>query len=321
MLGKPLTLAALLFIGFVSASRGADEPLHMVVDDAWSGATGIHFSGRLTEVRTAPENRHGRFRTFYRTSRLLITSGEEGTVSWRVGGHEWSLRTDDDGYWHLSTNVPPPLAPGWHGIESTPAASSPAGVLVVDPRNRLGIISDIDDTLVVSHVVETRALLKNSLTVPASRRDAVPGMASLYQRLLATNPAPESAALFYVSSSPRQLTDNIRGFLNLNAFPRGVLRLKELSEASENSLFEQQDYKLRSLETVLRSYPEMRFALFGDDGEHDPEIYAELQKKFPGQIAGVWIRRVHPDSKRARFPDQADTATLLASPDPVTKIK
>ena len=319
MLGKLLTLAALLFLGLVSASRAADD-LHMVVDDAWSGATGVHFSGRLTEVRTAPENRHGKLRTFYHTSRLLITSGETGSVTWRVTGHEWSLRTDDDGYWNLSANPSPVLAPGWHEIESAPAISSPAGLLVIDPRNRFGIISDIDDTIMVSHVVQTRTLLKNSLTVPPSRRDPVTGMASLYRRLLAINPAPESAALFYVSSSPRQLTDNLRGFLRHNAFPRGVLRLKELSDASDHSLFEQRDYKRHEIEAVLRSYPHMRFALFGDDGEYDPEIYAELQKNFPAQIAGVWIRRVNPNPQRARFPDQADTAALLASPNPAAAL-
>ncbi len=55
----------------------------------------------------------------------------------------------------------------------------------------------------------------------------------------------------------------------------------------------------------------MRFALFGDDGEQDPEIYAALSKKFPAQIEGIWIRRVNPDPQRTRFPDQANIAELL----------
>jgi phosphatidate phosphatase APP1 len=125
---------------------------------------------------------------------------------------------------------------------------------------------------------------------------------------------PEASAVFYVSASPKQLTDNLRAFLRHNDFPRGVLRLKEFSEGSDASLFDhdQKAYKLRSLETVFRAHPRVRFALFGDDGEQDPEIYAALRKAFPGQVEGVWIRRVDPDPKRERFAGQTDLAELLS---------
>ncbi|MDF3058386.1 MAG: hypothetical protein K0R17_2601 [Rariglobus sp.] len=293
---------------------GANEIRQVVVDDAWSGTTGAHFSGRLTEVRISPENRHNKLRTLYQTTRLLVTSGEEGAVTWRVADWQWTVRTDDDGYWMLAMNQPLSLAPGWVEIETVPAASSQAGLLVVDPRNRLGIISDIDDTILRSDVTATWKLLKNSLTVPPGRREAVPGMAELYHRMLSPNVAPRASAVFYVSASPRQLTDNVRSFLKNGGFPRGVLRLKEISESSENSLFSQKDYKLRALTEVLLAYPQTRFVLFGDDGEQDPEIYAALQDSFPAQIEAVWIRRVHPDPTRAKFARQGDTAGLLASP-------
>lgn len=151
---------------------------------------------------------------------------------------EWSVRTDGDGYWELAMNRPLALTPGWHEITSEPAASSAAGLLVVDPENRVGIISDVDDTVLVSGVVEKRTLLKNSLTVPPERREAVPGMAALYHGLLRRNPRPEASAVFYVSASPKQLTDNLRGFLAGQGFPRGVLRLKEFSEASGASILD-----------------------------------------------------------------------------------
>lgn len=308
------SFGAVTCLAGLAASACAADSLQVIVDDGWSGATGSHFSGRLVEARAASGGAHGGLKTFYRNTRRLLTSGEEGMVTWRVADREWAVRTDDDGYWELAMNQPLPLAPGWHEIETEPAGSSEAGLLVADPANRFGIISDLDDTILVSGVLEKRVLLKNSLTVPAERREVVPGMAALYQRLLRQNPVPEASVVFYVSASPKQLTDNLRGFLRHQGFPRGVLRLKEFSEASDASLFDhdQQDYKLRALETVFYAYPEVRFALFGDDGEQDPEIYAALQKKFPAQIEGVWIRRVDADAKRARFPDQSDLAELLA---------
>ncbi len=310
-------LAARLGLLLATASAGsAADPTHVVVDDAWSGETGARFSGRLTETRPRADPARGAVKSLYRTSRLLLTSGEEGSVTWRVADHEWTTRTDDDGYWTLRTNRPVPLAPGWHEIETSPPASSPAGLLAIDPAARLGIISDLDDTILVSGVLKKPLLLRNSLAVPPEKRVPVPGMAELYHRLLRRETAPVVAPVFYVSASPRQLTDNLRGFLRHHGFPRGVLHLKEISEASEDSLFasDQQAYKTRVLETIFLACPRVRFALFGDDGEHDPEIYAALQKKFPDQIEGVWIRRVDPDPERARHPAQADLADLLAAP-------
>ena len=292
-------------------ARAADES-QVIVDDAWSGATGCHFSGRLVERRAVSDGPRRAGRIAYHNTRLLLTSGEEGFVTWRAAGHQWTTRADDDGYWTLAMNPAPGFSPGWHPIETEPARSSEAGLLVVDPANRLGLVSDMDDTVVVSEVLDKRVLLRNSLGVAPEKRVAVPGVAEAYRRLLAKNPAPESAAVFYVSASPRQLTDNLRAFLRVNGFPRGVLRLKELSETSEDSLTgDQRAYKRRVLEEIFRAHPKVRFALFGDDGEQDPEIYAELQEKFPGQIEGVWIRRVHPDPKRARFAGQSDMGELL----------
>lgn len=310
MLGKTLIPLALAFAGLLETS-GADQARQVIVDDGWSGAKGSHFSGRLTEIRSAPEEGHGSAKTFYRNTRLLITRGEKGVVTWRVADREWTTRTDDGGYWELAMNTPLVLTPGWHDITTEPAASSAAGLLVVDPANHFGIISDLDDTILVSEVLKKRVLLTNSLAVPSARRKAVTGMADLYRRLLGQNPVPDASAVFYVSASPKQLTDNLRGFLKQNGFPRGVLRLKEISEAGNESLFDQRDYKRRSLEGILRAYPQVRFALFGDDGEKDPEIYAELQTKYPHQIEGIWIRRVDPNVERARFPDQRDLAELL----------
>lgn len=289
----------------------SEEPLQTIVDDAWQGAQGYHFSGRLTEIRRAPHEDSGRLGSLYRNTRMFFTSGEEGLVTWRVDGKEWTLRADDHGYWELAGNQSLGLPPGWHEIETVPAASSPAGLLVVDPRNPIGIISDIDDTILNTGVLSKRVLLKNSLLVTPENREAIPGMAPLYQNLLKKNPAPEATAVFYLSASPRQLTDNLRRFLTTGGFPRGVLQLKEISTGSTDSVGGKEAYKLRCIETILAAYPQLRFYLFGDDAERDPEIYAKVQEKFPAQIVGVWIHRLNPDPTRTTYPGQRDVSELL----------
>jgi phosphatidate phosphatase APP1 len=300
----------LLVLAFALPLRGEDV-LQTIVDDAWQGAQGCHFSGRLTEVHPAPSKDSGALTSIYRNSRLLLTSGEKGVVTWRVTGYEWSLRAGDRGYWELAASRPLELKPGWYEIETEPLASSQAGLLVVDPRNTVGLISDIDDTILVSEVLHTRVLLKNSLAVPAEQRVSVSGMAALYQRMLQANPEPGASAVFYVSSSPRQLTDNLRQFLKFNGFPRGVLQLKEIGSGSGDSMGEHETYKLRRIEAILVQFPQTKFYLFGDDGERDPEIYNAILTKHPDRIAGVWIRRINPDAKRPVYPEQHDTKEFL----------
>ena len=295
----------------VTTTARSEEPLQTIVDDAWQGAQGYHFSGRLTEIRRAPRSDSSRLGALYRNTRMLFTSGEEGVVTWRVADKEWSLRADDHGYWELAGNQALGFSPGWHEITSEPTASSPAGLLVVDPRNPAGIISDIDDTILHTGVLHKRTLLKNSLTVTPENREPVPGMAQLYRTLVKKNPAPEATAVFYLSASPRQLTDNLRRFLAAGDFPRGILQLKEISTESVDSVGGNEAYKVRCIESILTAYPQLRFYLFGDDAERDPEIYAQIQEKFPAQVVGVWIRHVSPDPTRPTYPGQKDMAELL----------
>ncbi|XZG70986.1 phosphatase domain-containing protein [Chitinibacteraceae bacterium HSL-7] len=307
--GRLMALSGALLLG---TSAHADEVAGQnLVDDGWATEAGYRFSGRLTGDSHQPAAADaGRADTLYRSTRLLFASGAEGEVDWKVGRLSWRTRTDDHGYWSLSANLPLPLSPGWHPVE-TPFGASGARVLVHDPRNTAGLISDIDDTVLVSGVTDKTTLLRRSLTVPPERRAAVAGVADMYQRWVASQPNPDAAPLFYLSASPRQLTSGIRRFLAHNSFPQGVLMLKEVGHESRDPLTDQQRYKLARIEAVLTAFPKVRFTLVGDDGERDPEIYADLQRRYPQRVAAVWIRRVHPDPSRAVYPGQGDLAEWL----------
>lgn len=282
--------------------------MQTLLDDAWATPAGFHFSGRLTEGRLPALAGSSRSHTLYRNARLLLTSGEEGAVRWSVGEWSWQTRADDRGYWSIGSNQPlTGLAPGWHGIDTVPPThtdAAGAGLLVHDPRNTWGLISDIDDTVLVSEVLSKGRLLRNSLLLPPESREAVPGMAALYTGWLQRNPNPEATPVFYVSASPRQLTDSVRRFLRHNAFPRGVLQLKEIYSQQSDPLRDQQAYKITRIAAVFEAFPSVRFTLVGDDGERDPESFAELQTRYPGQIHEVWIRPVDPNPARTRFPGQ-----------------
>ena len=51
-------------------------------------------------------------------------------------------------------------------------------------------------------------------------------------------------------------------------------------------------YKASVIEPLLVRFPRRRFALVGDSGERDPEIYGALARRYPGQVARVLIRDV-----------------------------
>ena len=46
------------------------------------------------------------------------------------------------------------------------------------------------------------------------------------------------------------------------------------------------------IERILGDFPDRRFVLVGDSGEQDPEIYAALARKHPGQIVCILVRSV-----------------------------
>jgi len=52
------------------------------------------------------------------------------------------------------------------------------------------------------------------------------------------------------------------------------------------------EYKLRELKATLDELPNRDVVLVGDSGQHDPEVYSETARRFPGQIRRIFIRDV-----------------------------
>lgn len=179
----------------------------------------------------------------------------------------------------------------------------------------LSIISDIDDTIKISHVADKKALLANTFLRPFR---AVPGMADLYIRWEKSN-----AVFHYVSSSPWQLYPALAEFIEQHQFPKGSFHLKcfRLKDSSFLSLFTKDDqYKLSNISILLQRFPKREFILVGDAGERDPEIYGEIARQFPTQVKHIFIRRLRseltsPDRYQTAFRNvDADRWTLFSDP-------
>jgi len=49
---------------------------------------------------------------------------------------------------------------------------------------------------------------------------------------------------------------------------------------------------LQVIASLVRMMPGRRFVLVGDSGEHDPEVYGAIARRFPRQIERVFIREM-----------------------------
>lgn len=229
---------------------------------------------------------------------------------WARYGHvEQTVTGNEEGYFTITLVLPEPISAtggSWHEIELTlchPKPEEPVqatGHVFVPSRTaRFGIISDIDDTIVVSHAADLLRMARTVFMGSAQTRLPFPGVAEFYNALhQGHNP------LVYLSSSPWNLYDLLVDFFELQGIPAAPLFLRDWG-ITETELLPTQhkQYKLNALREVLDFYEELPFLLIGDSGQQDPEIYTEVVQMYPGRILAVYIRDVSSETDR-------DTAVL-----------
>ncbi len=151
----------------------------------------------------------------------------------------------------------------------------------------ISVISDIDDTIKQSNVLDKKELMKNTFVRPFT---AVPSMPDLYRHW-----AKQGYAFHYVSSSPWQLYPFLNQFLIDSGYPSGSMHLKQvrLKDSSFMNLFATpEEGKIPTITALLERYPKRKFILVGDSGEKDPEIYATIAKQYPDRIIKILIHDV-----------------------------
>lgn len=174
-------------------------------------------------------------------------------------------------------------------------ATADIGVSYFYLPHGISVISDIDDTIKDSNVLDKKELLKNTFLYEFK---AINIMNELFWNINHENNS--SVAFHYVSSSPIQLYPAIKEFLENNNFPQGSVHLREMT-GWDNILFAQsKEHKLNSIEKILKAYPKRKFILVGDSGESDPEIYSQISTKYKEQIINVLIRNVTNEDKSSQ---------------------
>lgn len=161
------------------------------------------------------------------------------------------------------------------------------------------VISDIDDTVLVTHTLNTIKKIRTLLIKNAFKRKAVRDMRTFYHQF-----AEKGYPFFYVSNSESNLFPMIRLFLEHNGFPIGPIFLKPFVQW--NQLLKRRKkpikdgHKKKKIEFLVRSFPHLQFILVGDDSQQDPEIYTEIVRRYPGRIKEIYIRNIKKTISRKR---------------------
>ncbi|MCL2178319.1 MAG: DUF2183 domain-containing protein [Proteobacteria bacterium] len=319
-----------LFFALTSALANAQaktEAYHITVYTGYSDGRKLLLEGRITKARPQPvvsATDNARKNLKHNLRQFFNKEGEGWPVEFWAGGVHFQARTDGEGYFRVEEEIPGGLPVGWQTVLARTVVS-PGGkvkpafgrgrILTIPPENTRGLISDIDDTILISEVLSKRRLLKNTFLKNPAQRRAVEGVAKLYTEVASSNPKPEAAPLFYLSGSPRQLYGGLTQFLQRNHFPKGVLLTKRISlDSASDAWLNQVAYKTKKIQEIFEYFPHVCFILVGDDGEGDPEVYEGVRKRYPQRVEAIWIRRVHPGVGRVRFENQLDLAEVLRGP-------
>ena len=179
--------------------------------------------------------------------------------------------------------------------------SGAGSAMLIDDKG-FSVISDIDDTIKITEIpAGMKEVIRNTFF-----RDfrAAPGMARMYREW-------KDASFHYVSGGPWQLYSPLAEFLfsEKAGFPEGTFHMRDVRKSiadartwedleelvsNENATFE---HKVEQISVLMKKFPRRKFILVGDTGEKDPEVYAEIRKRFPKQVHKIIVRDVTDEAK------------------------
>lgn len=293
----------------------ADKPYKIVYYRGFGSPSAVWLKGRVLRERDLSGPSHGTPSdndTFWQN--LLATyqrfeSDEVPGVTVRVEAFEQAHTavTDKEGYFEVTINPPNDLPPGrvWFPVRysldgiTQPNTQEPVvkdGYLMVSPPfSQFGVISDIDDTVLVTGATSLLQTARLTFLGNAYTRLPFAGVAAFYRALQSGPVTTLFNPIYYVSSSPWNLYDLLVDFFRIQGIPKGPILLRDfgLNRALLSSEGHH-THKLAMIRKVLDVNPQLPFVLVGDSGQQDPEIYAQVVRENPGRIRAIYIRDVTP---------------------------
>jgi phosphatidate phosphatase APP1 len=234
------------------------------------------------------------------------------TVKAELLGIIQKVETDDLGFFdfhfHFENKDEVLLSKEWHTVhfqlldeivEDQPLIYATGEVRIVPSIQKRIIVSDVDDTVMVSHATQIFRKLRLMLFKNALTRNPFSNVGLFYYGLAEGKDKLENNPFFFVSSSEWNLYDLLEDFFAFNKIPKGVFLLRTLT----HSIYKfwksgggSHEHKYDKIRMLMEFYPQSNFILIGDSGQHDPEIYSRLAIDFPSRVEVIYIRRIRSKS-------------------------
>lgn len=211
-------------------------------------------------------------------------------ITVRLGAAEVRSKTNGNGYIDVLLTGHE-LEPGWHDavIAVDGGTSTTAPVHIIADNTKVGLVSDIDDTVIVTMLPRAALAAWNSWVKKTNTRQPVPGMGEFYKALLDDEP---EAPVFYLSTGAWNTYETLVSFLEKHGLPRGPLLLTDWGPTPTGLFRSGQEHKKVQLRNLFIDFPEIDWILVGDDGQHDPLIYGEAIFEHPDRVKQVAIRQL-----------------------------
>ncbi|MBB6502229.1 App1 family protein [Pedobacter cryoconitis] len=212
-----------------------------------------------------------------------------------------------DGFFKFEWEAEKEVSAGWHQVRVE--ALDDQGVVIgwstgqvyVPHITQFGFISDVDDTIMLSHSASMMKRLRELFIKNPHTRKTFPSVVSHYNLLaLSHTDTAHPNPFFYVSSSEWNLYDYLVSVFRFNKLPEGVFllnqikRWKNLLKTGKTG----HEGKLIRVMRIIDAFPNQRFILFGDNSQQDPEIYSAIAIKYPKSIEAVYIRNVRHENQK-----------------------
>lgn len=255
----------------------------------------------------------GRVRHAWSVIRMFtIKTVKNAPVKLQFAGKEYKTKTLDDGFFQFTVPFTEELESGWHPVKISVhhegESKTKEGEFIKPHPGEFGIISDIDDTFLISHSGNLFKKLYVLLTKNINKRKVFDEVVAHYQLLDKAGQKNEkkSNVFYYVSSSEWNLYHFIVNFMSLHQLPKGVLKLKSIKQGLFDFLSSgrgDHNHKFFKIKHILEFHPELKFILLGDDGQQDTRIYEQICKIFSENITAVYIRQTKstPDKKTKKL--------------------
>jgi len=216
-------------------------------------------------------------------------------------GQSISTKTAYDGFFKIEWEAAENVAAGWHTVqvvaydESGEEVAHSNGSIYVPHITQYAFISDIDDTVMVSHSKTIAKRLRELLFRNPRTRKTFQSTRYHYELLAHAHTELEQPnPFFYVSSSEWNLYDYLVETFRFNGFPEGAFLLNQLKRWKDLLKTGKTGHegKLLRIMRIIDAFPKQKFVFLGDNTQKDPEIYAKIAEKYGRNVMAVYIRNV-----------------------------